>query len=263
MKHTVLITGASAGIGRACAVEFAKHSHDLVLVARNAAALDALHSELETTYGISVRTIPMDLLQPDAPVRLLEEVQKQNLSVDILINNAGYGDFAPFLDSDWEKQRSMVQLNITALMQMTYLFGNAMRKRGQGRIVNLSSVAAFYAGPYMSVYYASKAFVLSFTQAVAEELKGSGVTLTAVCPGPTATNFDKAADMGKSNMFTFRKPQTAESVAQAVYKSCMKGKVICYHSAVTKVSNIATRLLPRSAACKLAMKINGTPEVQS
>lgn len=262
MKHTVLITGASAGIGRACAVEFAKHSHDLVLVARNAAALDALRGELKTTYGISVCTIPMDLLQPDAPVRLLEEVQKQNLSVDILINNAGYGDFAPFLDSDWEKQQSMVQLNITVLMQMTYLFGNAMRKRRQGRIVNLSSVAAFYAGPYMSVYYASKAFVLSFTQAVAEELKGSGVTLTAVCPGPTATNFDKAADMGKSNMFTFHKPQTAESVAQAVYKSCMNGKVICYHSAVTKVSNIATRLLPRSVACKLARKINGTPEVQ-
>ena len=262
MKQTVLVTGASAGIGRACAFEFARHGMDLALVARSEDKLNELKQELERNYAVNVTVIPMDLLQPDAALTLQEDLRSRGIAIDILINNAGYGDFAPFLDSDWEKQKNMVQLNITALMQMTYVFGNKMRSQGHGRIVNLSSVAAFFAGPYMSIYYASKAFVLSFSEAVAEELKGTGVTVTAVCPGPTATNFDKTANMGKSNMFTFHKPQTAEAVAKAIYNSAMKGKTICYHSTVTKLSNLGARLAPRAVTRAITKKINGTPEVR-
>ena len=260
-NETVLITGASAGIGRACAIQFAKHGKNLVLVARSTDKLQALQQELEHAYPISVTVLPMDLLQPDAALALQKELQRRHIVVDILINNAGYGDFAPFLDADWDKQKNMVQLNITALMQMTYVFGNEMKAHGHGHIVNLSSVAAFFAGPYMSVYYASKAFVRSFSEAVAEELNGTGVTVTAFCPGPTATSFGQAADMDHSNMFTFHKPQTAEAVAKAIYRSCRSKQVLYYHSAVTKFSSIGARFAPRALTRRITKQINGNPNL--
>lgn len=263
MRKTVLITGASGGIGAACAKTFAAQGMNLVLAARTETKLQALKQELESSFSVRAEVIAIDLITENAAVRLKEELEQREITVDILINNAGYGDFAPFLDADWEKQKNMVQLNITALMQMTYVFGNEMRKRGIGHIVNLSSVAAFFAGPYMSIYYASKAFVLSFSEAVAEELKGTGVTVTAVCPGPTATGFEQAADMKGSPMFNFLKPQTAEAVAKAVYRSCMQGKTICYHSPVTKLANLGARLTPRSLARRITKKVNGNPEVKA
>lgn len=255
MEYT-LITGASGGIGKELARVFARNHHDLVLVARNAQALDELKTELESTCGVSVICISQDLTAENAVQALFQELQKENVNVSILVNNAGFGDHSAFLDSDWKRQENMVRLNILSLMEMTHTFGNEMKKHGQGRILNLSSVAAFSAGPYMSIYYASKAFVLSFSEAVAKELEGTGVSVTALCPGPTSTGFEQAANMGNSKMFSLL-PQTPEDVALAGYKACMQRKAIRYHSPVTYGYNLLSRLLPRKFLCNLAGKVNG------
>ena len=253
-----LITGASGGIGCELAKEFARNGHNLILVARNEQKLGELRAELETNFGVDVLVAARDLAVPDAAAALYAETQKQGLAVDTLINNAGFGDAAPFLESDWARQSEMVQLNIVALMQLTYLYGREMKAAGEGKILNLSSVAAFLAGPNMSVYYASKSFVLSFSQAVAEELRGSGVTVTVLCPGPTKTGFEQAAQMKNSTMFTFMKAATPRAVAQKAYRAMMAGRKVVYHSPQTYLVNLGTRIAPRSLAAKMARKINGT-----
>lgn len=251
-----LITGASGGIGKELAVVYAANGYDLVLVARNQEALKELRRELETKYGRNVRLFPKDLTATDAVDEIHAELSGNQIYPDVLVNNAGYGDTADFVDSNWNRQENMVKLNILALMKMTYLFGGDMKKRGYGKILNLSSVAAFSGGPKMSIYYASKAFVLSFSQSVNLELKPYGVTVTALCPGPTVTGFEKASGMKQSKMFSLF-PQTPQKVAEKGFKACEKGKAVKYHSPVTFGFNILTRLLPRSAALKLAKSING------
>ncbi len=170
-------------------------------------------------------------------------------------HNAGFGDAGSFADSDWRKQYEMVQVNITALMQLTRCFLPGMIERGHGRILNLSSVAAFCAGPDMSVYYASKAFVRSFSEAIAEEVRGTGVTVTALCPGPTATGFEKAAAMNQGSTM-FKKAASAEDVAKAGVRAMEKGKVLCYQGAFTKAMSFGVRLIPRSIARRFARKMN-------
>ncbi|MEF2654868.1 MAG: SDR family oxidoreductase [Eggerthellaceae bacterium] len=256
MAYT-LITGASGGIGREMARECAAHGHDLVLVARSEGKLGELADRLHNEHGVDARVYACDLSVSDAAIELYERIRTDGLAVNRLVNSAGFGDQGAFLDADWSRQADMVQLNVTALMQMTYLYGLDMRDAGFGRILNLSSVAAFSAGPYMSIYYATKGFVLSFSQAVNAELSGSGVTVTALCPGPTATGFERAAQMGGSKMFTFFRPATPEQVAAAGYKSMEAGRPIAYHSAATKVMNVGARLLPRSVANRFAEAING------
>ena len=259
MKYT-LVTGATGGIGYEIAKVFARNKHNLILVARNQEKLEKIKIDFEKDYSISVVVISMDLSNIDAAKDLYEKTTAEGYIVDNLVNNAGFGDWAGFLDSDWKRQYEMVQLNITALMQMTYLYGNDMRKFGEGHILNLSSVAAFCAGPNMSIYYATKAYVLSFSEAVAEELRGTGVTVTALCPGPTATGFEKAAEMKNSKMFTFFKPASAEAVARYGYNKMMKGKVVAYYGMPTNIMNIGSRLSPRSITRKFAKAINGIPE---
>lgn len=256
IKYT-LITGASGGIGYEFARIFAKEHHNLILVARNIDKLKHIKLELESKYKIIVRVFVIDLSKKDAANELYKKVKEENLCVDHLVNNVGVGDWSEFLDSNWNRQYDMVQLNITSLMQMTYLFGNDMKENGKGHILNLSSVAAFSAGPYMSIYYASKGYVLSFSQSIAEELKDTGVKVTAYCPGPTATGFEKEAKMKNSKMFTFIKPANAKSVAEYGYKKMIRGKMVVYHSLFTNVSNIMSRILPRSIVRKFAGIING------
>lgn len=256
---TVLITGASSGIGEACCDYFAQNMN-LVLVARSEEKLFQIKEQLENQYHHTVTVIPMDLCQENAAVILKEKLAQANISIDVLINNAGYGDLSPFLESNWDKQKNMIQLNITTLMQMTYVFGNEMKKQGHGHILNISSVASFFAGPNMSCYYASKAFVLSFSQAVNEELKGTGVTVSCICPGPTSTQFDKVAKMKNSNMFTFHKPQSADAVAKCIYQIYLHPKPVRYHGTLTHISNIACRLLPRKLLCQITKYINGSKE---
>lgn len=254
-----LITGASGGIGLELARLCAADGRNLILVARSAGKLRAVKEELEGKYSIQVEVLTADLSRVDAAKELHEKTTAAGFTVDTLINNAGFGDHAAFLDSDWQRQFEMVQLNVTALMQLTHLYGNDMRRQGRGRILNLSSVAAFSAGPYMPIYYASKGFVLSFSLAVARELKGSGVTVTCLCPGPTGTGFEAAANMKGSKMFALR-PQSAEAVARCGYDAMKRGKAIAYHSPTTKLFNIGSRLVSRSFAASLAEKINTKPE---
>lgn len=251
-----LITGASAGIGKALAKEFAKHKHDLILVARNREKLNALKTELEEEFEIKVEVYAVDLSREEAGHELFAHTKQNRFEVDILVNNAGFGDANAYLDTSWERQKNMVELNILALMNLSYLYGNEMRKKGSGKILNLSSVAAFSSGPYMSVYYASKGFVLLLSEAMHEELKGTGVTVTALCPGPTSTDFEKNAKMRSSKMFITFGAERPENVAKRGYNGLMKGKAVIYHGKVTFGFNLITRLFPRRFSRKLAQKLN-------
>lgn len=255
-KHkTALVTGASGGLGMEFARLLAKKKYDVVLVARNEGKLQKLKVELENQHGITAWACPCDLSRVDAALEVFRFTQAQGIDVDVLINNAGFGDSGPFAQSDWQKQYEMVQVNITALMQLTYCFLPGMIERKNGKILNLSSVAAFCAGPDMSVYYASKAFVRSFSEAVAEEVRGTGVTVTALCPGPTATGFEAAADMGSDSKM-FKKAAKAEDVAKAGLRALRRGKALCYQGGFTRRMGFLCRLVPRSAARKFAKKMN-------
>lgn len=255
-KHkTALITGASGGLGLEFAKILARKKYDLVLVARNEGRLYALKNELETKYGISVYPFAADLSVVDAALDVFNYTLEHEIGIDVLINNAGFGDSGSFADSDWQKQYEMVQLNVIALMQLTHCFLSPMIEQGHGKILNMSSVAAFCAGPYMSIYYATKEFVRSFSEAVAEEVKGTGVTVTAFCPGPTATGFEQAAEMGKGSTM-FRKAAKAEDVAKGGIRAVRKGKVLSYYGGFTKCMSFLCRIVPRSVARKYAAKMN-------
>lgn len=256
MNEFCLITGASGGIGMEFARVFAQNGHDLFLVARSRDKLETLKEELQARYAVEVMIYPADLTSSTELEKLYEYLNHRDLRVDVLVNNAGMGDLCAFLDSEWKRQQALLDLNITALVRLTYWIGNDMKKYGSGKIINLSSVAAFSAGPNMALYYASKSFVLSFSEALSEEMKGSGVTVTALCPGPTATGFEKSANMGKSVMFSRFKPATAAQVAQAGYRTAMLGKRVKYHGMITHTYSLLTRILPRSAALQLAKRMN-------
>lgn len=257
MAYT-LITGASGGIGEALAEQFAAHGHNLVLSARTTEKLETVAARLRQAHGVSVVVITCDLSEPAAAEELHRRVEELDLSIDCLVNNAGFGDHAALLDANPARTQQLIQVNIASVVQLTGLFGNRMRERGHGRILNLSSVAAFSAGPNMSCYYASKAFVLSFSQALSVELAGTGVTCTALCPGPTNTGFARAAAMegGTSRMFDFF-PQTPQTVARAGYRACMRGRSLRLVGPVTHGYNLLTRLLPRTVCARIAQHVDG------
>ena len=255
-KHkTALITGASGGLGFEFAKILAKKKYNLVLVARNEGKLYSIKNELESKYGIDVNVCAANLSKVDAALDVFNYTLERDIAIDVLINNAGFGDSGSFADSDWQKQYEMVQLNVIALMQLTHCFLNTMIEQGHGKILNMSSVAAFSAGPYMSIYYATKDFVRSFSEAVAEEVKGTGVTVTAFCPGPTATGFEQAASMDKGSTM-FRKAAKAEDVAKGGIRAMMRGKVLSYFGGYTKCMSFMCRLVPRSVARKYASRMN-------
>ncbi len=254
-SKTALVTGASGGLGLEFARLLAKEYCDLVLVARNEGKLNGIKRELEKEYGITAWVCPCDLSRVDAALGVYQFTQAHDLEIDALINNAGFGDSGKFAESNWRKQYEMVQVDITALMQLTHCFLPGMIERKHGKILNLSSVAAFCAGPGMSVYYASKAFVRSFSEAVAEEVKGIGVTVTALCPGPTATGFEAAADMGKGSKM-FKKAAKPEDVAKAGIRALRLGKVLCYQGSFTKWMGFLCRLAPRSVTRRYAAKMD-------
>lgn len=252
MKTTCLITGASGGLGTEFARLFARDGYDLVLTTRNKEKMEKLKKELEEEYKVRIFVVAADLTSGDEVERLYHFLQDEGLPVGVLVNNAGFGDMGAFLDSDWERQQSLINVNMNALVRLTYLIGRDMRENGFGRIINVASIAAFSAGPYMSLYYASKSFVLSFSQALSQELRGSGVTVTALCPGPTSTGFEKNAHMGNSVMFSRFKPTRADKVAEAGYRAAMKGKSARYAGFIAHAYNIITRFLPRTTAGRIA-----------
>jgi uncharacterized protein len=223
-NQTALITGASAGLGYEFAKLFARDEYNLVLVARSGPKLDELGEQLRQRHGISVKTIPLDLGLPRAAQDLFEETQRAGVHVDILVNNAGYGKSGEFAAIPLEEEYGQIQLNVTALTLLTKLYLGPMLERRSGKIMNVASTAAFQPGPLMAVYYATKAYVLSFSEAIADELRNSGVQVTCFCPGATLTEFQKRAETENSRLFKQLAPMDAKTVAEDGYRALMAGK---------------------------------------
>ena len=253
---TVLITGASGGIGEELARIFAQHSHDLVLVARSEGKLKLLSEALEKEYNVQVHVMPADLTDPAAPGRLSEILARQNVTIDGLVNNAGFGRQGAFADIDPAGTADMIQLNIAALTQLTRLFLPGMLQRRHGKVLNVASTAGFIPGPLMAVYYASKAYVLSFSEALAEEVAGTGVSVTTLCPGPTETNFAATAGNQDSSLFRSGKVMDARTVAQIGYEGLMAGKRLVIAGWSNRLTVFSTRLAPREMLAKITKRLN-------
>ncbi len=255
MQHTALITGASSGIGLELARVHAATGGNLVLVARNKIKLDELKTELENKYKASVFIIVKDLSVVNAGQEIYTELQRENIKIDYLINNAGFGDFGMFLEADWSTVSQMIQVNITALTQLTKLFLPHMLARKNGHIMNVASTAAFLPGPTMAVYFATKAYVLSFSEAVNNEIKNSGVTITALCPGATESGFQFVANMEESSLVKGKKLPTSKEVAEYGYHAMHKGKSVAIHGFMNYLMVNSVRFAPRSWVVKLVRKI--------
>jgi uncharacterized protein len=252
---TALITGASNGIGLELAKIHAATGGNLVLVARNKARLDELKQELESQYNISVYTIGKDLSETDAALDVYNETTKQNIQIDYLINNAGFGTFGMFVNEDWNKELQMINLNISTLTQFTHLYLKDMLARKSGKIMNVASTAAFQSGPTMAVYYATKAYVLSFSEAVDNEIKDKGVTITTLCPGATESGFQAAAAMEESALVKGKKLPTSKEVATYGYKAMLKGKTVAIHGMMNYILANSVRFMPRSIVVAVTRKI--------
>ncbi|MDA9101036.1 SDR family oxidoreductase [Omnitrophica bacterium] len=240
-----LITGASQGIGYELAKLFARDGHDLILVARSADKLNAIGDELQRAYSNHVSVIVKDLSLPGAADELFAEVTAQGKQIDFLVNNAGFGLFGLFNETDWEKEAEMMQLNMVCLARLMKLFLKGMVDRGSGRILNIGSTASFQPGPLMAVYYATKSFVLFLGEAVQNELKGTGVTVTTLCPGPTRTGFQEASHLGKVPILKLTMMDAAQ-VAKAGYRGLMKGKTVLVPGLINKIMVFLVRIGPRS-----------------
>ena len=219
----VLITGASGGIGYELAKLFARDHHNLVLVARSTDKLEQIAAELQS-YGVTIKTITLDLTAPPAPRFLFDQLRRDNIAIDILINNAGFGIYGEFAQMPEAEILGQISLNITALTELTRLFLPPMIARRNGRIMNVASTAAFQPGPFLAVYYATKAYVLSFSEAIANELRGSGVTVTCFCPGATHTDFARRAGVENSRLFKIVGGMSADKVALDGYRAVMEGR---------------------------------------
>jgi len=252
--NATLITGASSGIGLEFAKIFAREGHNLVLVARSEETLNTLKKHLEDNFGVEVNIIVQDLRYYNAPVAIYDEVLRRNININILVNNAGLGIHGKFMDTDLETELEMIQVNITALTHLTKLFLKDMIKNDNGRILNVASTAAFQPGPLMSVYYASKAYVLSFSEALAEELKDTKIRVTTLCPGPTATNFSKTANTIDTKIFGGDIP-SAKDVAQYGYNALVSGKRLAIYGFKNKVLVQSSKFLPRKTVTKIVRKM--------
>jgi short-subunit dehydrogenase len=243
---TALITGASSGIGLEIAECLAWKKIDLILVARSKDKLASLADELSKEHKIKVMVVAQDICQPGAAQQLHDELSALGLEVDMLVNNAGVGFSGPFVDDDLAHTRQMIGLNISALTDLCKIFGKDMAERGRGGILNVASTAAFQPGPGMAVYYATKAFVLHFTEALSFELKSKGVTVTCLCPGPTRTGFEEKAGMAGSKLFKTPLVQDASRVAERGVEGFFAGKSVVFSSFANWFLTFTVRLSPRS-----------------
>ena len=249
-----LITGASNGIGYELARTCAREKYNLILVARRQDKLLELKKDLEKEYTNIIHVITLDLANPTAADQLFDQVKKLNISVDVLVNNAGFGQYGLFTTTDPVEEQEMIRLNIATLTRLTKLYLPEMIARKTGKILNVASTAAFQPGPYMAVYFATKAYVLLFSEALAEELKNTGVTVTALCPGPTATGFRKVAQVTSGRMFK-KVSVTAREVAEYGYQSLMRGKTVAIYGFKNKVMVFAERFLPRKIIAALVKNL--------
>src|SRR2546430_5914542 len=254
MSKTVLITGASGGIGYELALLFARDGFDGVLVARSRDKLDELAARLESEFRVKTLVLARDLSKPSAVDEIDEEVSAASMKVDVLVNNAGFPVYGRFVDTDLRTELEMLEVNVVALTALTKVFVRGMVERGNGRILNLASTAAFVPGPLMAVYYASKAYVLSFSQALANELKGTGVTVTALAPGPTRTGFQERGVMEDSRLVQGSIADAA-SVALAGYRGLMSGKTLVIPGLTNKTIPWVVRLSPRSMVTRVVRRM--------
>lgn len=254
-REVALITGASMGIGKELAKMFAADGCDVVLVARSEDKLRDLAQELESAHGTRAHVVPADLTDPGAPARIFEVLQSDGLELDYLVNNAGFGANGAFAELPLQLQIDMLHVNIDALVALTHLALQGMLARRKGRILNIASTAAFQPGPDMAVYYASKSFVLLFSEGIAEEVKGQGITVTAHCPGATATNFPGTAGNETSILFKLG-GAPADKVARHAYRSMMKGKVVAIEGLMNWLSAFAVRFGPRALVRRITRWLN-------
>ena len=247
---TALVTGASGGIGLELARLMAREGWDLVLASRDGAALARIAGELSAAHGITAIPVAVDLATPAGPEALHRAVVEKGVSVDVLVNNAGFGAHGPFALSDPETMAGMVELNVASLVRLTRLFVGPMAERRRGRILNVSSIAGFVPGPYMAVYHATKAFVTSFSEALAEELRGTGVTVTALCPGPVRTGFFARAGTREFAAYRFMEVSPA-ACARAGYRGMMKGKRMILPGLANRFVIALSGMLPRRAVARV------------
>ncbi|HEX5891166.1 MAG TPA: SDR family oxidoreductase [Pyrinomonadaceae bacterium] len=245
--NTTLITGASSGIGAAFARKLAKRGRNVLLVARSEEKLIALCNEIGRVSGIRAQYIAIDLNEQNATYRLFEETQKRGLTIDMLVNNAGYGSMGEFADQERERELDMIDLNVKTLVDLTYRFLGPMRERRQGTIINVASTAAFQAVPFMATYAATKAFVLSFSEALWEENRGHGIHVLALCPGVTDTNFFEASKIDRPPMRTV---QTAEEVVDAALRGLARRKSVVISGWTNWLTVEIQRFVPRAFVTK-------------
>ncbi|MGH9367146.1 MAG: SDR family NAD(P)-dependent oxidoreductase [Thermoanaerobaculia bacterium] len=258
-RPIALVTGASSGIGLELATLLARDGHDLVFVARSRERLEDIARGLHEEYGASATVIARDLADPDSPRAVAQEVEARGLLVEVLVNDAGLGLYGPFAETPLEKELAMIQVNLVALTELTKRLLPGMLQRRRGRILNVASTAAFQPGPLMAVYYAAKAYVLSFTEALAEETAGTGVTVTALCPGPTKTEFQKQAGLEMS-LPLLRSPLVLDvkTVALTGYRGMMRGKRVVIPGWANKLQVQAVRFTPRRLVTALARRAQET-----
>lgn len=241
---TALITGASGGIGLALAERFAADGHNVVLVARNQSKLEHIANKLHDQHGVATLAVAADLSDLETPEAIIRELTDKHITVDFLVNNAGFGGYGPFVATDKEDELGMIDVNVRALTELTKLVLPDMFARQHGRILNVASTAAFQSGPLMAVYFATKAYVLSFSEALQEELRGSGVTVTCLAPGPTATGFEARATEGKSGLFG-RDVMSVDRVAGVGYRALHRGRTLVIPGARNRLTSFMIRFLPR------------------
>ena len=255
IRKTALITGATSGIGYELTKLFAEDSYDLVLIARNKDKLKEIKEYLSKKYNIDILIIAKDLSVPNAAIEIFNEIEEKKIVIDILVNNAGIGNFGLFNNEKLLKISQIMQINIVALTELTKLYLKEMVDRKEGKILNVSSMAAFQPGPYMAVYYASKAYVQSFSEAIASELKGTGVTVTTLCPGPTKSGFQHQVGSEGSNLSKLNLLSSSKYVAKYGYKALNEGKSVAIPGFVnTSLVNTA-KFIPRKATIQMVKKL--------
>jgi uncharacterized protein len=258
LNKTALVTGATSGIGLELTKLFAADCYNLVLVARDEQRLRQIVAVLPKKHHSLTKVIATDLSIAGNAEKIHRQLQDEGITADLLVNNAGFGLTGAFLETDLQRELAMIQLNVVSLVILTKLLARDMVQRRCGKILNVASTAAFQPGPFMTIYYASKAFVLSFSEALAEELKDTGVTITALCPGPTATEFAKRSDAQGSKLFASRMipVMNATTVAEIAYRGLMRGRRIIIPGLINRIGVQALRLLPRHLVTLLAKNLN-------
>lgn len=254
MKEYALITGASGGLGKQFAYLAAKDGYNLVLVARREDKLLALAKEINESFGVEVLPLALDLQKEQFVADLIEKTK--DLDIGCLINNAGFGYLADYVESELSHQKELLRLNVEVLMELTHHYGAKMKEKGKGYILNIASTAALSPGPHMSTYFASKSYVLSFSEALHEELRKSGVKVSALCPGPVDTDFEKNANMKDSAMFHSLPVSKPEKIARKGYKGLKKGKAVIYAGPVTHWMAFFSRIFPRKWMRKIIGRSN-------